>query len=111
MRLQLHAGLGAAVLVAALATTAVAQPAPSKTSPGRGAATVTDVGPPPAEDRDSVGAIVMGAPPARLADTQRATQTLGAPPAPQVEIAPSPTRGSADSEALRKRGAGSLTEE
>lgn len=108
MRQQLCAGLGPAVLVAALATTAVAQPAPSKTTPGRGAATVTDVGPPPAEDRDSMGAVVMGDPPPRLAgtgDAARATQTLGGAPAPKA----GPAR-SRDSDALRKRGAGSLTE-
>ena len=107
MRHQHPGGLRAALLVTALVTTgALAQePAPSRTAPGRSAPVVSDVGPPPAEDRDSPGAIVFGVAPPRPGDPALATRSMGA--APAKPAAPARTRGD---ESLPKRGAGALVD-
>lgn len=96
-------------LAAALAASAMAQPAPSRTTPGLNPTTMTDVGPPPAQDRDSVGAIVYGPAPPRPSgdgDPARATQTLGGPGA----VRPVPIPPARDTDALRRHGAGSQVE-
>lgn len=109
MRHQHPGGLRAALLVTALVTSTTAalaqQPAPSRTAPGRSAPVVSDVGPAPAEDRDSHGAIVFGEAPPKPSDAALATQSMGAAPA-KVTV---PARAR-DNEMLRKRGAGGLIE-
>ena len=108
--------LGLAASLAAL--TALAQTAPSETAPpvARTPPVVSDVGPAPAEERDSAGAIVLDRSPWRPLPGSRArsddTRAMGAAPATAT---PSQLRNgakdrAAEEEALRRKGAAGLIE-
>lgn len=89
---------------------ALAQTAPSDTAlpPARAAPPVSDVGPAPAEDRSSAGAIVLDGAPVRAQrerGTGGPTQRMGNRARTDADKA-----RAAEAERLRKRGAGSLTE-
>lgn len=96
--------LGLALAMAALAATAQTT-APSDTVP-RGAPVVSDTAPPPAEDRDSSGAIVMDRAPLRVMPGSLApgdTRSMGAGPKNP------PKARSRDPEELRRPGAPGTT--
>jgi hypothetical protein len=119
MTIRLLAGTAFVATLLALGT-AQAQTAPGLTDPGP-AKGVTDVGPPPAEERDSAGAVVLENSKVRaqrkaIAESSartgvgsigrgviRATTRAQT----QAELA---SAGQDEAAELRKRGAGSLTE-
>jgi len=112
----------AAVLGALLATSALAQTAPSRTAPPTpdvAAPVVSDAAPLPAEDRSSHGAIVLDHAPVLAQQQRNPTSVMGAAPAPSNVAKPagkalkrSELRKARDSDAatLRLNGAGTLEE-
>ena len=109
-----HLLLGLAASLAALA--AVAQTAPSETAPpvARTPPVVSDVGPAPAEERDSAGAIVLDRSPLRPLPGSRArgddTRAMGAGPAAPSQVRKGAKDRSGEQETLRRKGAGGLIE-
>jgi len=110
-----HLLLGLAASLVALAATA--QTAPSGTAPpvGRAPPVVSDVGPAPAEERDSAGAIVLDRSPLRLPGSPQVrgddTRSMGAGPAAPSQAQPKGARDRArEQETLRRKGAAGLTE-
>ena len=107
----------AAVLGAVLALGAQAQ---TQTTPARthqATPVVTDVGPPPAEDRNSVGAVVLEHSPVRAQREATAVMGSSASPADVAKPANKALKRSDqkksrdhDSIRLREQGAGSLVE-
>ncbi|MBI2769066.1 MAG: hypothetical protein HYX47_05560 [Burkholderiales bacterium] len=91
-----------ALAAALLAAGAMAQTAPKQ---------MTDAAPPPAEERNSTGAVVLEASPVRALQNRFATNpaaVMGAAPAPVRRAARA--ERDAEEEQLRRLGAGSLTE-
>lgn len=113
--MNIHLLLGLAASLAALA--AMAQTAPSETAPpvSRAPAVVSDVGPAPAEDRDSAGAIVLDRSLARPMPGSPAgsdaTRSMGAGPAVASQAVRKGAKDrSTEQDALRRKGAAGLIE-
>jgi hypothetical protein len=97
------AALGMALSIGA----ALAQTTPSRTAPTLGAPVVTDVGPAPAEDRSSAGAIVMEP---RKRNPASVMGNVAGPAERVLSRDEARKKREAEAKALRKRGAGGLTE-
>lgn len=112
----MHTPLLLGLAASLVALSAVAQTAPSETAPPvqRTPPVVSDVGPAPAEDRDSAGAIVLDrSAPRALPGSD--TRSMGAPPEATRKALPTVSPKAAkdaakEREALRRKGAGALIE-